>query len=286
MCRFAVYLGADVRISKLITEPKNSLIHQSFQSQLREEPLNGDGFGIAWYPAFREEAPALFKSTTPAWSNHNLREVARVTQTHCLLAHVRAASPGAAVTDLNCHPFANGRITFMHNGDLGGFTTLRRQLLAGLSDAAFSSIKGSTDSEHIFAILLDHLWAQKQPADPTEALAQALEATIASVEELQKTHAPHHTSFLNLVLCDGESVAVTRYASARGKEDSLYFSVGRTYICEKGVCRMEDVAGAKHTAVIVASEPLDDGKQWTRVPERHVVLVTPTLDVSVRKIQI
>ena len=43
MCRFTLYLGPSIRMSALVTEPKNSLIHQSFESQEREERLNGDG---------------------------------------------------------------------------------------------------------------------------------------------------------------------------------------------------------------------------------------------------
>src|SRR6185436_9788616 len=37
MCRFTLYLGPAIRMSALVTEPRNSLIHQSFESQEREE---------------------------------------------------------------------------------------------------------------------------------------------------------------------------------------------------------------------------------------------------------
>ncbi len=46
MCRFLAYRGAPIAMSKLLYEPKNSLIHQSYHAQEREEPLNGDGFGV------------------------------------------------------------------------------------------------------------------------------------------------------------------------------------------------------------------------------------------------
>lgn len=283
MCRFAVYLGAETRLRSLITEPVNSIIHQSFHSHERSEPLNGDGFGIAWYPSDLDEAPALFKSTTPAWNNRNLREIARVTRTRCMLAHVRAASPGLPVTELNCHPFANGQLTFMHNGDLGGFHALRRRLLAGLSDEAFASIEGSTDSEHMFAILLDHLRASGTDGDPTERLARALEATIATVEALRQDVAPDRPALLNLVACDGERAVITRYASGPAAANSLYFSAGRMYRCDEGLCHMDpEVDGP--SAVLIASEPLDEGEGWTRVEPGHMVLVTPELNVSTRPI--
>jgi glutamine amidotransferase len=46
MCRLLAYLGTPIIIDKLLYQPKNSLITQSFDSKEREEPLNGDGFGI------------------------------------------------------------------------------------------------------------------------------------------------------------------------------------------------------------------------------------------------
>ena len=48
---------------------------------------------------------------------------------------------------------------------------------------------------------------------------------------------------------------------------------------------MED-EGTAYTAVIVASEPLDEGNRWTRVGPGHLVLVTPELRVSTRPIEL
>ena len=60
MCRFTLYLGDPIRLASLVTEPRRSLIRQSFASEEREEPLNGDGFGIAWYvPEMDEVARAV-----------------------------------------------------------------------------------------------------------------------------------------------------------------------------------------------------------------------------------
>ncbi|MCA9530108.1 MAG: class II glutamine amidotransferase [Myxococcales bacterium] len=280
MCRFALYLGRELSVSMLITQPANSIIHQSYQSHDRAEPLNGDGFGLAWYPS-RSDDPALFRSTTPAWSNRNLRELARVTKTHCALAHVRAASPGLPVTELNCHPFKHDRLTFMHNGDLGGFDALRRRLLDSLSDEAFSMIEGTTDSEHLFAVFLDELRRRDAAEDETARLAGALEATIVRAEALRREVAPDACSYLNLVVCDGERAAVTRYATGKTRPTSLHFSKGRVYVCERGLCHMVG-EGEAHTAVLIASEPLEDNEVWQTVEPHHMVVVTPALEVTTR----
>ena len=42
MCRFVFYRGAPIRLSSLLTEPAHSIIHQSYHSKERAEPLNGD----------------------------------------------------------------------------------------------------------------------------------------------------------------------------------------------------------------------------------------------------
>jgi predicted glutamine amidotransferase len=48
MCRFTLYMGPPIRLSSLLIEPDHSLIRQSVESREREEPLNGDGFGVGW----------------------------------------------------------------------------------------------------------------------------------------------------------------------------------------------------------------------------------------------
>ncbi len=57
MCRFVVYSGREVLLADLIIYPKHSLINQSFQSQERFEPLNGDGFGVGWYNPISQQNP-------------------------------------------------------------------------------------------------------------------------------------------------------------------------------------------------------------------------------------
>ena len=158
MCRFIFYLGPPMPISVLVTDPHNSLIHQSFAAEDRPEPLNGDGFGLAWRTPSHSEL-GLFRSLTPAWSNANLRHLSRVTQSDCILAHVRAASFGLEVSQSNCHPFTRGKFSFMHNGEIGSFCRIRRRLCALLSDDSFEGLRGSTDSEvFFFPVHGQHRW--------------------------------------------------------------------------------------------------------------------------------
>ncbi|MEZ4380103.1 MAG: class II glutamine amidotransferase [Nannocystaceae bacterium] len=273
MCRFALYLGPPIRLSALVTEPSNSIIHQSYDAKEREEPLNGDGFGVAWYAPELREAPAVFKSVTPAWNNVNLLNLAPVTVSHCLLAHVRAATPGLAVTQLNCHPFVRGRLAFMHNGAIAGFPKLRRRLQEGLSDSAYLSIQGTTDSEHILAVIADAL-DSGDAGTALERMATAVEDAIRRVEALRVAAGVDAPSFLNLVLTDGARAVVSRYVSPGHSEPphSLYSARGRLVI-EEGEGRLSHEGEVEEHAVLIASEPLGPRRHWEAVPHNHLVLV-------------
>ncbi|MFQ5480534.1 MAG: class II glutamine amidotransferase [Thermodesulfobacteriota bacterium] len=290
MCRFVLYLGEDVALSSLITEPENSIIHQSFHSHEREEPLNGDGFGVAWYAPDVSAEPAVFKDITPAWNNINLINLARVISSPCVLGHVRAATPGLPVIQLNCHPFVFGPFSFMHNGRVGGFSRLRRSLMRSLSDRAFNAVSGSTDSEFLFALFLDFFESYKKDAGEAggeseeDILSAALMATILEVERLKEEAGVTEPSFLNLVVSDGTSAVISRYVSPGGGEaNTLYVHAGGRCECSHRHLHLIKTGGPR-SAVIAASEPLTDEEVWMKVPSDNVLVISDDLHIELRPI--
>lgn len=288
MCRFTLYLGPPIALSSLITEPTHSLIHQSFESREREEPLNGDGFGVGWYVPEMSDRPAVFRSVSPAWSNRNLLELCRVSRSHCVLAHVRAATRGLPVTETNCHPFTHGRFAMMHNGDVGGFARMRRRIIGELSDRAFEAVQGTTDSEHLFGVFLDEHGSAGSESSGGESstgdtLAGALQRALVRVAALGRAMDIDEPSYLNVAVSDGRHAAVSRCTTdALGRADSLYVHTGRRYVCESGVCRMIEPSVGAGPTVIVSSEPLSEDPGWTAVPVNHLVVVNADRSVSIR----
>lgn len=279
MCRFVLYLGPPITLDLLTTRPEHSIIRQSFQSRMRVEPLNGDGFGIAWYVPEVSPEPALFRSIQPAWNNVNLLHLARVSRSGAILAHVRAATSGFGVSESNCHPFIADRFAFMHNGSVAEFAKLKRQMRESLSDESYQWIHGTTDSEHLFARFRDHV-KQQSGGDPAETMADALEATIRDVRQMTEAVGAERRSLLNLAVCDGHRAVVSRYATLGADAPTLYMRVGREYVCEEGICRMLD--GDPQRTVIVASEPLTDEPGWEPVPLNHLVLIHPDQGITLR----
>ena len=76
MCRWMAYFGDPILAEDLLFRPEHSIIDQSLHAKLGGFTTNGDGFGIGWYGNGNGAAPAVFKSTHPAWNDENLREVA------------------------------------------------------------------------------------------------------------------------------------------------------------------------------------------------------------------
>lgn len=265
MCRLAAYLGPEIFISSLVTEPKHSIIHQSYHAREIVEPLNGDGFGIGWYAPQFCEAPALFKEVSPAWNNVNLKHIARVTRSTCVFAHVRAASTGGLLSQTNCHPFAWRNYLFMHNGTVYGFDQIERALRQGLSDEAYNLIGGYTDSEHIFALFADQV---KDYDNPTvEELGSSLREAIKKIETLKGQAGVTEPSTMNLVLTDGRKMIATRYVSEGNNSNSLYI-------------RPKDDG----KSFLVVSEPLKTSQHWERVKNNQMILVDLEKEVCVQSL--
>ncbi|MEZ4217291.1 MAG: class II glutamine amidotransferase [Myxococcota bacterium] len=268
MCRFTLHLGAPIRMSALLLDPEHSLIRQSSHSRERDEPLNGDGFGVGWYAPRLGPEPAVFRSITPAWNNRNLRNLARVVASRCILAHVRAATQSSAVNEANCHPFRYGRYLFMHNGDVGNFRKVRRHLLESVRNEAFDNVYGSTDTEHVFALAIDELLRGPRGLDATEAMARALTGAIERVLELVDAHGDGEPSYLNCALANGSSAVVSRFTNDPDEApESLYLFEGPLYPVA------EDEPAAAAASIVVSSERLTSDAGWVEVPANHLVVL-------------
>jgi len=273
MCRFTLYLGPPIRLASLLTEPEHSLIRQSAHAQEREEPLNGDGFGVGWYISDDGEEPAVFRSVRPAWNNRNVTNLARAISSPCILAHVRAATSGIPVNEANCHPFQFGRYLLMQNGFIGSFPQIKRVLMESVCDTAYNNVFGSTDTEHLFAVFIDELLKRPDEEDAPLLLARSLAATITRVLELVKTHGNGEESKLNVAVSDGRHAVISRYIGGDTDPPSLYYIQRELY--EPAA---KDSPGRRRYersgSVVVSSERLTEDPDWTVVPPNHLVALS------------
>ncbi|MDP1835660.1 MAG: class II glutamine amidotransferase [Chlamydiales bacterium] len=283
MCRFVVYSGPEVLLADLVVYPKHSLINQSFQSKERCEPLNGDGFGVGWYTPNLPGDPGVFVSTKPAWSNRNLHRLSRKVMSPLVFAHVRAASRGLAVNELNCHPFQYRDLIWMHNGRIDRFSKVKRKLRNMLRDDLYNYIQGTTDTEHAFALFLNYLPEDMTNLTPA-VLKKAMLSTIGTLNQLTKEAGAEDPSHYNFAVTDGKTIIVTRYTDqADSQAETLYFSRGESYVCEGDCCRVIPPKD-KPRAIIIASEPLTSEAKWEPVPVNHVLVIDKDLKIEMEPI--
>jgi len=283
MCRFIAYLGKPIMADELLLKPANSLVHQSYSAGEMPEILNGDGFGIGWYVHSISDRPGLFRSITPAWSNTNLYHNAPLIRTNCLFAHIRAATVGAPTED-NTHPFSFDRFLMMHNGSIPQFQRIKRKLLALLDDEVYLWIKGQTDSEHVFALLMQHILEMRGsgPRLTEDQIKQCFQKTFDVIQQLKvEAGTGDEVSNFNLMVTNGRRIFGTRYSSNPDKGTrTLYYSTGTAFHCKDGVCRMER-DGSKVESVLIVSEKLTDYEnEWNVIPHNHFIAVDRELNVQ------
>jgi glutamine amidotransferase len=283
MCRLMAYKGTPIIMDKLLYQPKNSLVNQSSNAREIEEPLNGDGFGIGWYVPEVNNEPVTFVSVNPAWSNRNLRNLAPKIRTECMIAHVRAASVGE-VSESNCHPFSYKNLLMAHNGGVEEFQKIKRRLREPLTNEMYNWIKGQTDSEHIYAYLVNHL-ITKHEVIGIDEVVDAFENTFNYLKKLMAEEGIKDAGYLNMALSNGQFVVATRYCTDPNEEPlTLYHSEGTRFVVENGETRME-APKDDDEAVLVVSEKLTDDANWTMIPKNHFVIVEQSLNVRVKPIK-
>ncbi len=254
MCRVAGYAGPALRVGEIVSAPPHSLLVQSYRPrEMQSGTVNADGYGAALWLDDGDPEPALYRTAAPIWADPNQRWMNERLVVRSLLGAVRSATPGIGFELANVQPFVRGRIAFTHNGYISGFRQgAQRALRESLGHEAYESIEGSSDSEHIFALVLD----AKAPLQ--ESVRQALLRLDRLCADLERT------AVATLLLGDGDQLVGARWA--RGvRPATLYWSQFRN-------------------GVALASEPLD-GAAWKEIPEGHLAVARPGDDLRLEPLR-
>ena len=259
MCRWLCYTGSPVFANALLCKPEYSLAEQSQHAQRSIYAVNGDGFGLGWYGS--RPWPGVYHDTMPAWNDDNFQQLAAQIRSHTILAHVRASS-GTAIQRSNCHPFRHQHWLFQHNGEIGGFDRLRRDLLLAIAPELFPHLRGSTDSETMFYLAITHGLL----TDPLRALARMA----GTVERLRRQNHVRDGLYMTVAATDGRRVFAVRYSSDHDSP-SLYHSRNLHALREVG----HKTETLPDDGLLVLSEPLDDvSEHWQEVPESTALVIS------------
>ena len=184
MCRlYGLQATHPTRPACELLDAQNALIRQSRRDA--RGLSNPHGWGVG---AVANGRTACFRQVKPASESTDYRSTALDTEGTLVLAHVRRATVGTP-DHANTHPFWHGPALLIHNGHVPAFDRVRPRLLDRLDAPRRQAIGGRTDSEHVFALLLQlrdelrraHGHGPRRPLDGLSSGADGRAGTRAGV---------------------------------------------------------------------------------------------------------
>ncbi len=165
----------------------------------------------------------------------------------------------------------------MHNGDISDFISIKRDLCNLLDEDIYSWIKGQTDSEHLFALFLQ--LGKNKDLSTLSVVAEVLEATFDTIDQLLVRAGKVNRSFLNVCLTDGKRLIASRYCVDKKAEPESLHYLPDPYYSPKQRAKVRPPE-----CVLIASEMLTNIKQWISVPRSHFVCVDEDYTVKLKPI--
>jgi len=273
MCRLFIYCGNSILLKKILYNEKHSIFKQSYHKKftpllkelnIRDHELNIDGFGVSWYNKNnnnknknKNNNPCLYSSLKTPWCDDNLKRLCNILESSLIFAHVRGIKPFSSnylVHEYNCHPFIYKNYSFMHNGDISNFNSMKKDIINKLDNNIFQLIKGNTDSEYIFALIINELEINNNK-DYIIIIKKIIKYLISF----------KNTMSLNLAFTDGETIICTRYINSNLEEPpSIYYK-------------------KSNDNIIISSEPIDYKDDWILI-DKNSILIYKNNNIIINKI--
>ena len=183
MCRVLAYIGPETPLESLLLTPSNSLVNQALDPEHYPDlQLAGWGFGAWSEHLLKPEDPFIYRRPMAAFYDDNADRIIPSLQASTMLAHVRAASYDSKVVmvDENCHPFSFDETPWIiaQNGDVPNWMLLQRELLKHCEDRYLKQMRGSTDTEFLYVLLLSLL-----DGDRDEDVQRAIEEVVGLIAQ-------------------------------------------------------------------------------------------------------
>ena len=300
MCRVLAYIGPEVPLGSLLLEPENSLINQTLDPERHPElQLAGWGFAAWGEHLLKPEEPFVYRRPMAAFYDDNAGTVIPSLRASTMLAHVRAADYNASVVlaDENCHPFSFRETPWAvaQNGDLPSWTLLQRELLQHCEDRYLTQMRGNTDTEFLYVLLLSLL-----EGDSNDEVQRAFETLMRLIAEaMQKLDLAALAKLKMALVSPNRIVGVNVGLGHQGEPDPagdwrelrksgpgtddfalsmllepMYLLTGRN-LPHQGTSFDFDVCAVEEaTSVIFASEPLTESTDdWSTLEFGEIVFL-------------
>lgn len=246
-----------------------------------------DGWGIGFYQGgevLLQRRPKRSAETIDFYA------VMSALRTDLAVGHARRATVGGEKTE-NTHPFRFRSWLFAHHGTIGGdaagFAALQPRLVAEIPEFLRRNIRGQTDSEHLFHLVLGFLHESNRLDDaattPRQA-GQALAGALAVVERV----APGSLGPTAIMMTNGRVLLAWSGAAP------LWFyrldGVRACPVCREKVDKGHSprVAEHEHLRAVVVVTPDAEATPtppWSALPDGQMLAVEHDLRAEIIKLQ-
>lgn len=312
MCRVLAYIGPELPLETLLLKPENSLVNQALDPEHYPDlQLAGWGFGLWSEHLLTPEEPFIYRRPMAAFYDDNATRMIPSLQASTMLGHVRAAAYDAKVVlvDENCHPFSFTKTPWIlaQNGNLPQWMLLQRELLQHCKDDYLEQMRGTTDTEFLYTLLLSLL-----EGDGDEDVQRAVEKMITLIAEAMDTLGLQALTKLKMALVSPQRiVGINAGLGHQGETDPsgdwrelrkskpgsddyalsmllepMYMLTGRPQKRDDHSIRIEASAEADATVAVFGSEALtEDESDWSRLEFGEIVFFERTGDRIARTVQ-
>jgi len=165
---------------------------------------------LSWGVGFYQGGEVLIRRRpTDERNSLDLSALAKDLRSDLMVGHVRAATVGSVRTE-NTHPFRYREWLFAHTGSVMKYDAIRQRLLDSIPEFLRKNIRGDTDSEILFHVVLSFLHDANRlhdgGADARNVVA-ALSSMAALVDQLVLEEGADADFPTNCLLTNGELLA-------------------------------------------------------------------------------
>jgi predicted glutamine amidotransferase len=239
------------------------------------DPPEAIGWGIGFYQ-FGEVL--LRRRHLEAQSTVNPGTMALDVSAEVLIGHVRRPTVGNLRTE-NTHPFRYKEWLFAQIGTPAAFAELRPQLLHSLPPFLRSNVRGDTDSEVLFHLILSCLHEVNQiDTLHVRGAVTALRKALSQVNEAcAERNLPNYSG--DMLLTNGEHILAVH------QSERMAYRLVNTAEDAESFLKMDSERvpnPALAHCTVIASEVPELPPSWVRVPSGSLVTLAPTSSPEVQ----
>lgn len=279
MARLFAYMGNDADRVHCALHPASSMLRVGASAGATAI----DSWGIGFYQG--GEVLLQRRPKTPT-EPLDFYAITRDLRTDAIIGHARAGTVGTPKNE-NTPPFRFRSWLFAHHGTVPGFEHIKNDLLHKVPDFLLRNVRGQTDSEHLFHLLLAFLHDAGKLDDSnvsTTFVRDAVRAMLTLVDHLVVAGGEAPQAECALALTNGRILLAVR----RG--DPVYL-LQATQLRDCAVCREKTVEYGREpkrvdhehlrSVLVVADAPPPGAPPgWQEVPDRTIVCVSHDFEVE------